>query len=203
MENKSIITLEYKEDATILMFKNPVIIMFYIALALGSLYTLYQDFSNSIGGYIGISIFLFFFVLIMHIGILKNIMDYHTLEIFKDYIIINKEEKYPIKDINFEVQKTGAGATIRTNGIVKNLQGQVIGIFVFNLSIHSLFDISANSTKELINNLKNGVSQNYTNFLSTQKEELIEENKTATKVGLYLSLILIIPALIAITIIYS
>lgn len=113
-------------------------------------------------------LFLAFVVMTCYLSCLAifdfNTMNYikecHTIEVFKDYLLINSEQKLDLRDIYFE-RIIVLGVSTRTLiipeydvGCIKDTHGKLLYKIYFKVIWHTVFDSSAFDFKELIDKLK-------------------------------------------------
>lgn len=94
----------------------------------------------------------------------SNTMNYikecHTIEVFKDHLLINSHEKLDLRNIYFErivvINLPGAGLIIPEYdvGCIKDTHGKLLYKIYFKVIWHTVLDSSAYDFKELIDKLK-------------------------------------------------
>lgn len=94
----------------------------------------------------------------------SNTMNYikecHTIEVFKDHLLINSEQKLDLRDIYFErIIVLGSGTRILVIpeydvGCIKDTHGKLLYKIYFKVIWHTVLDSSAFDFKELIDKLK-------------------------------------------------
>lgn len=138
--------------------------------------------------------------IISYNSVLDAVIAYQKLEIFNDKIVVNSKE-YSIDDIYCEVEEYDNHYKIIsvawTKCILKNKEGRIIGEFVFRIGyVKGFFDATANSIKELIDDLKMKKVYDFNEKIKQdlQQFKLYDDNSA---IGLYiLIVVLMIPAVV-------
>lgn len=198
MSNTPIFTLSYKKNPTfytLFNFNVTLIIAIYFA---GAINMPTKD---------NLILFTFFmlplpilFGIMSYNSVLDAVIAYQKLQIFNDKIMLNSKE-YSMDDIYCEVEEYDNSykmvVVAWTKCILKDKEGHIIGEFVFRIGyIKGFFDATANSIKELIDDLKMKKIYDYNEKVKQdfQQFKLYDDNSA---IGLYiLIVVLMIPAIV-------
>lgn len=101
------------------------------------------------------------YLAIFDFNTMNYIKEYHTIEIFKDHLLINSKQKLDLRDICFEriiVFTPTWGSRLLSPkydaGYIKDTHGKLLYKIYFKVIWHTVLDSSAFDFKELIDKLK-------------------------------------------------
>ena len=101
------------------------------------------------------------YLAIFDFNTMNYIKEYHTIEVFKDHLLINSQEKLDLRNIYFEriivFNPTGEGRLLCPEydaGYIKDTHGKLLYKIYFKVIWHTVLDSSAIDFKELIDKLK-------------------------------------------------
>lgn len=198
MSNTPIFTLSYKKNPTFYTLLNFNVIFFLAIYFAGAINMPTKD---------NLVLFTFFMLplpilvgIMSYNSVLDAVIAYQKLQIFKDKIVVNSKE-YSIDEISCEVEEHDHYYKIIviawTKCILKDKEGRIIGEFVFRIGyVKGFFDATANSIKELIDDLRMKKVYDYNEKVRQdfQQFKLYDDNSA---IGLYiLIVVLMIPAVV-------
>jgi hypothetical protein len=101
------------------------------------------------------------YLAIFDFNTMNYIKEYHTIEVFKDHLLINSQEKLDLRDICFEriifFTPTWGRRLLSPEydaGYIKDTHGKLLYKIYFKVIWHTVLDSSAYDFKELIDKLK-------------------------------------------------
>lgn len=204
LDNDIIWRIKYKKDPEITILLSMNILLFTILYVIGMGSSFFSA-SNSSGGIMLTIIFILIIspILYWYLPVFKSIYLYKTLDLYKDKIIINGTEEYPINQVLCTIKSVHRGYRLISASWVSCIfvdnNKNTIGEFFFTIYIkENMLDITPESLAQVIEDIKLKKDYNFKSKLEKDYKDFSEEKKNYDLAIIILVLVFAIPILIGI-----
>ncbi len=145
--------------------------------------------------------FFIVIILLLYLPVFDSLSQYQTLDLFKDKIVINKINTYPINEITCSIKDAwiATGKVTWKSCIFSDKDENMIGEFFFTIRFEqNFFDATPESLKQIIIDLQNGKDYNFNDYIKKDFQNFSDEKKSYNIALLILIGMFVIPAIIGI-----